>query len=848
MTYISGSPNNPPYWQAAHNGLVRPTGTTDVTGTNKSDHINQFLGTHTNVPCYIGDPVAPTTPVTGGTNFTWVTNKATLDYTQPFVLPSGFTGTVFRVTLPLLAINNGAPVKVSLCTDNGGGTSPNVAAPLAQTLIPANWLANLGAQYGLSQGGPLAHPMFNTMALAGGATSSNWVGPSSTSGSSSSGFSSSTYSGNFFLMAGGQDSGGNPTTTTAVAQYLGGTTMGGAIAMPAIPSASYGGALAATSNTVVYMGGRTNSSALNTVYTASWSNLTGVIGSWSAQASLPSVMNYSVSAVNPVTNTVYIAGGVDTAGNVNSNVYYTTPSNGQISSWNSGPTVPVATWGGYMAVLGNFLIYAGGATSITGGGGGAGVTNVWIANLDPVTGNIIGTWQKGPTLPIGVVAQGGGQSSFVVTDSCIALMGGLVSSGGSGNTSFCQVLTAANGDFAPQWEMFRWTEAIVAPWAAFQTGNSGQWQLFRMAPNSGTIISATLSPVPRISVPLPDYNYSLVSGTTYHIVVQVGPGVDSSSYVQVGFANGVQNLSNALQRTRHFNNNDVDGAWSSVTVIGQNGNPLNTPVAIPIGLFSQGAQTYTAAGVPSKLVHTWEDYLLSPGNDFNRYSNLQHLASKATTWTKNYKNLVTGVAEGTMSNLTPLNRDPLFLAGTTYYTPIGGATFSVVSSPSPATGVSGLSGRILSTGTAQSKVQSEFLPVVTSWASEVGDANSSFNSFFYMVACKFYCTVANQQIDLSVDWYDSNGNYISTSNYTTFNIPANTWKDQVAFYNPVAGARFARIVPLVQSLASGQSLYINSIMMLFSPECVPTFAPITQMTYNTLAGGGSFPSGLVQIA
>ena len=858
MTFIAGSVNNPAPAEAAHNGLIRNTGTSDVVATAKSDDINQFLGSHNDQILYYGDPVNGNVQVSGGTNFNWVTVKGTLDYAQPITFTSGSNLTssnpwdyLGRVTIPLLAQGSGANVRVTLCQDQGGGSNPNLLKPIASTLIPANWLTTLGAPFGLAQGGPMAHPAFNTMYLSGGTTTTNWTGPSAVAGSNSSGFSASTYSGNTFIMAGGQDSGGNPLPLVATATWTGGTSMGGAMAQPSLPVASYNGSLAASTptSTLVYMGGRNNSTALSAVYTASWNSLTGAVGSWSSQASLPSVMSNSCSAVNPVTGTVYIAGGLDTSGNVNSNVYYANPSNGQISSWNVGPSLPAIRWGGYLACIGNFLIYAGGSNFVTGGVGGAGQQTVWYATLD-TAGNITGTWQTTiPDLPVGVFSPSSGQNGFVVTDSAIMILAGLTSSGGAGLTSLCQVLTVANGDIAPNWELFRWTESIDSPWAAFQTGNSGQWQIFRMAPNSGQIKSATAVPVPKVSVPLPDFISGMVNGTTYHVVIQVAPGIDSSSYVQVGFANGLQNLPNAIQQNRH-QSNDVGGSWTNVSISG-----MNTPVGIPIGFYSQGGTTYTTNGYYQRILHTVEDFTGTPGSSYNRYQSLQYSANRVTTHTKNYKQLATGVAEATLTqNLTSfLNRDPTFLDGSAYWN-AGVGTFAIASSPSPASGVSSLSGLLTSTGATTTYFISEYEPTLNSgWSVLTGNAVAAQGAFFYLVMCKIYSSIAgnsgsNIGFGFNVNWYDNQVNYITTSNYTYYNYSANTWTDIVANYRPPIGARFYRLTPTVANYPNGANVYVNSPSIMVAPECINIFAPVTQLTYNAGSGGGSYPSGLVQIA
>lgn len=829
MPRVGGDPAfNVPFWSGANNGPISTGGISDLSATNKASQINQFLGGHTDDPVYYQYFLGRLVNIIGGTNFQWSDPGALIDYAQPFTW-SGSTSVTGKVEIPLLAVGNGADVRVSICNDQGGGSNPDLLNPLSSSIIPASWLVNLGAQFGLASGGSMAHPTFNTLFLSGGITSSTWSGPAAVSGSPTSGFSSCTTSGNYFLMAGGKDGSSNPLSLVSTAVYEGGTTMGPAVAQPSLPAASYNGALSATNNTLVYMGGRTGSSDLNTVYTASWDPNSGVVGSWSSQPVLPANMVRSSSAVNTTTGTVYVAGGLDSTNTLNANVYYATVTNGQITGWNTGPQLPSPVWGGYCAVLGNFLIYAGGSTTSATSGS---VTNVYFASLDPVTGQIIGTWNTGPSLLNACMAPGAGNTGFVLTDSALCIMSG--NSSGS-DTPNCQILTANSQDLATNWTRVVWTEAIEAPWAAFSSGNSGEWQIFRMAPNSGTILSSTFVPVPLISVPI---DTALFNGLVYHVVVQVGPGQDASSSVEVGFVNSSSGT-NAITQARHHNN-DLGGSWTNVSITG-----VTAPASIPINIYTKGSNIFPGYYYPSHLLHTREDT-----SSQATYGILKNQAARTSTYTKNFQGLVTGVAECVTRGGAPLNRDPYFQAGTTYYTAEGASSIAVVASPSPVTGVTPFSGRITVTSTSPvyAKLDAEIEPAVAPWSAVVGGVIAAQGGFWYMTLAKVYCSLANQSINLSMDWFDSSMVYISTTSAVFGTVPANTWKDIVGFHQPPAGSAAMRVAPVLNGSAVSTTLHVNSLIVQYAPECVPQFAPVTQLTYNTAAGTGSYPSGTVQLA
>ena len=379
-----------PAWQPAKNGFSN-----DLNATDASAQVNQFLGTHNITPIYKG--LALVTPKGGEQLFALTgSSRPTFDLSQPFTLPGGHTS-IGRITFPLSFSGNGADVLVSLYPDNGSG-SPDTTTLLSSTLIPASWITSLGAPEGLAAGGPLATARSNTLYATGGADSgvpaNPWTAPAGGPSGGGSQYASITTSGNYLIMAGGYLA-GTPAASVNTVQYTGGLTIGNPVSQPALPNGTYYGALAATTSSLVYAGGTTaTATSTAAVWVASWSSASGQVGTWSSQPNLPTALQEAGSAT--FGDTVYVVGGQDpTASILYTTVYQTTVNNGQITAWTTGPPIPKAVKEPAVAVIGNWLIVAGGNTATGSGNVPSGSVYYSRINADGSLNN----WQTGPNLP-----------------------------------------------------------------------------------------------------------------------------------------------------------------------------------------------------------------------------------------------------------------------------------------------------------------------------------------------------------------------------------------------------------------------------------------------------------------
>lgn len=610
---MAGVPNS----LAARGGVLGDTGAAD-----QSAQINQFLGAHGVTAIYQGNPVL--TPTTGRGNGAqdsagyWTNRLDAYDFDQPFTAASNSIG---RVEIPLLPVGTGADLAVTLAQDSSGGPG----APIASVRIPATWITSFASVAGaagpdtavqlVATGNPLAVPAFNSL-MFGLGFSAPWASPAS-SGMGTASNPSSTTSGNYFIQIGGWQSGtsGPVVANVFTINWSGGTTLQPATPQPSLPQALSQAAVAATADTLIAAGGNNASGVVSSVYTAGWNPITGTVSSWSQQASLPQGLQAAWAA--SWGQTVYVVGGQNSGGTPLNTVYWATVTNGQLQNWNTA-TMPVAVNGPMVAVVGNYLIVAGGFTTYPT------VTSAAV-NYAPINPDgSLGAWRTAPSLPTAVGQVG---NDIVATSTGIVIIGGYT---GSGYSTAIQSL--AFGPAGPgEWQTLG--HGSTADSGIFPVG-AGQSRVFSFNANPLVYFYADAFTTPRISVPLPGFGVMTI-GNTYHIVMQqIGGDLNNYLRTPVQTSGVFPGSPTYLARPRGTS------TWAAQT----------SGSAIPISIYDQ-----TAVGPP------WH---LSADNGA-RISTLVYNTTPDAS--------LIGVAEATAQPAPVLNQTPVFTAGLGGWTGTGGS-------------------------------------------------------------------------------------------------------------------------------------------------------------------------------
>lgn len=608
---MAGVPN----YSAARNGVLG-----DISAVDASAQINQFLGSHGVTPIYAGTQIlTPNGPGLGDTTpiSFWRYHLDGTDYDQPFTMSSTAIG---RVSVPALPVGAGADLIVSLCLDSAG--SPG--APIATTRIPAAWITQLAAVAGVAgpssalqlstpASAPLATPQFNAL-MFGEGISYNWTPPAPTS-SGAIVNPVAIASGNYMVMVGGSiGTGGAANVYTA--PWDGGSILGAAVSQPSLPEPLALTALMANSTTLITAGGATTtfSGLVSSVYSAGWNPTTGQVSAWSQQTALPQAV---AGAFGAATDTaVYVVGGQNGTPSVLSTVYWSTISNGQISSWNTGPPLPVALKGAFVTIIGNYLVVVGGypTVSIT-----SASTALYYAVIN--ADGSLNPWQSGPPMPYGVGNQNSGY--LVWNAEGLTVIGGY--NGVSLGTEIQNLSFGPNGPGV--WSLI--TLAGPGGNAEFLIG-PGQWQVFSLY--STSYATAPQYQVPQISVPLPASG--LTNGATYHILMRQAGG-DLNDYLRM-----------PSQFQAFPGNPTVQSRASSG---GSSWTPDTSGNAVPITIYNQ-----VASGQP---IHLLSD------------SGASHTMMVNTTTPDG---TLLGVLEATAQPGPVLNINSTFTNGTTPWTVTGG--------------------------------------------------------------------------------------------------------------------------------------------------------------------------------
>jgi hypothetical protein len=602
-----------PSWEAARNGLPG-----DLDAVNHASQINQFLGTHGVTSLYAGNRIYDTWNQTNSgayEGFFWInpTNVGTpsnasllnYDFDQSFVMPSGSTA-IGRIQTAVLPVGAGADLQVALCADNAG--SPGTV--LASTVMPKEWITQLGASAGYANSGPLATP-FNNTYVQGFATQRPWNAASTSTNGVLSSATAAAY-GQQLILAGGNDSNsGSPVATVITTQLTSsGPTPG--VLQPSLPAACSALGLAASQSWVVAVGGSNaaGSVAIANTFTAGWNSSTGAIGSWSAQASLPQALEEPATIIYQDTY-VYAIGGISASGSDLNTVYWAAMSNGQITTWNTGPSIPVACHGSMIGIFGNMLVIAGGLRE-----GTTSISNVYWTYIN--SDGSLSSWNTGPSLPTAIGTQSG--STYLVTEAGFATSGGqisLPSTSFAPDTQGLSINLNGAGTWVPQNYGGSTSNLLTGGYA----NGDGSYTAIDFLIINGQSNSETglIYTTPYLSIPLPATG--LTSGNTYHVQFHQLNG-DQDDYLQLG--EHYSSSQSWLYSTRYSG-----GPWSA-----------HASHAIPLTIFDQSTG--------GNILHTWEDPTSSPGL----------LATRTSEYVYDIKGRLLGYCESTALPNEPKNSNP----------------------------------------------------------------------------------------------------------------------------------------------------------------------------------------------
>jgi hypothetical protein len=323
----------------------------------------------------------------------------------------------------------------------------------------------------------------------------------------------------------------------------------------------------ATADTVIFAGGQSGSAHLATAWTASWDPSTGTVGAWTAQSPLPSaVVSGGMAAWGSY---VYVAGGntADSDATSTAGVWYASAVNGQVQSWEAGPSLPVPVSSPYLAAVNGWLIAAGGVNA-----SGTALTAVWYAPIQ--ADGSLGAWQAGPSLPVPAYAYSPGWNLAVTGDALVIVGGSTTGGAGSG---FTQALTVTADGPAPAWQTPDCFSSGTFQVGCYPGAAPGAWQAFSL--HLAAYDSVDLFPLPVISVPVPASG--LTPGATYHILCHQDGG-DLNDYTSIALDPDA--LSDAA-----LTRPSGGGSWTTLP---------DTYAVI-------GSAWDQAPGGP--LLHTWED-------------------------------------------------------------------------------------------------------------------------------------------------------------------------------------------------------------------------------------------------
>jgi hypothetical protein len=732
---------------------------------NHADQLNQFLGTANTTVVYPGTAILADIPGGNGQHLSLSSAPPNIqDRSQPFVMPAGKT-VIGRVTMPILQTGKGSDMKFTLCPDDGGG-SPNLAAPICSTIVPASWLSNITIQGSLTTDvPPLVTTQYNSVSLQND-FSFTWSQPAIGPGGAAQ-FATPWTDGLYMILTGGY-TGSGPAGTVATIQSLGLGFIGNPILQPSLPQPSWYHGTATTSDSIFVVGGTDGITIFNNAWSASWDVNTGTIGAWTAQTALP--VPFEQGCMASWNDFVYVICGSATGAlsDVYNTVYYANATNGQIQSWSQANKLPVGLQVPLAAAINGWLVVCGGrdATNTV-------RSETYYAKIND--DGSLGSWYRGQNMPAGV--QGlGAQWSFAATEDALCVFSGLNSP--STSTNLFQVLPVMTNSVGTWWAQ---DSGASGEWqvAAFPHGEPGNWQI-NVITNVNYFGADTLV-VPVVSVPLPASG--LTPGSTYHVVIH-GLNESLNDYTQL-YVGTTGTLPTYLLRPRYTN-----GAWT----------PQANGFVIPMTIYDN-----TPGG--AEPIHLWQD----PNGTL---TNLDNQAMSASTYVYDFWGRLLGYCNAVGQPQDPLNSNTLTAASTSSWTATGGTLTATTAQTHNGYADSGL---LTPDGiSVLSYASSELISITPGLA--------------YTASCWLYMTTTYNNVSVSVNWFDANHVYMTTTSNTQ-TIGSATWTLFQNEYIAPIGAAYATLVPTLGGTPSaGNPLYLSfASLRLTDPS---TLSSVAEMVYD----------------
>lgn len=737
----------------------------DTEAVNHVDQLNQHLTTGDITYVFPGDPILTDNPTGNGQHIFETSPPPNYqDRSQPFVMPTGKTE-IGRITLPLRYTGNGSDLQFVLCPDDGSG-NPDLGNPIVSTIFPRSWGENITTANSLTTDvGPMVTTLYDSVSLQNDFRF-NWSQPAVGPGGGAQ-FSTPTVSGYFMILSGGY-TGSAPAGTVVTVQSLGEGNVGNPILQPSLPQPSWYHGMAATSSTVVVVGGTNGVTIYDTVWSANWNPDTGVIGAWTQQTSLP--VPFEQGCMASWGDYVYVIGGSATGATSDTydTIYYANATNGQIQSWSTANSMPRGLQVPMAAAINGWLVVCGGrdASDVT-------RTETYYAKINETDGSL-GSWFRGDDMPTGIQAFTS-QWCFSFSESAFIVFSGW---DGSAYSQQCQTLPVMTNGIGTWWtqQTSSASDAIgILQIGVFPHGEPGNWQINALTSNL-YYFAADTTVLPMISVPLPAT--SLTPGNTYHLYIH-NLDEDLNNYTRFSVAAST-NLPTYLLRARYTND-----AWT----------PQANNFVFPITIYDN-----TPNGDP---LHTWQD-----GNA--TYNNQSMTSS---TFVYDWRGRVLGYCETIGEPHDPLNLNTLTLNDTTNWTAHGGV---LTASTAQVHGGYSYSGLLTPDGvTATVYVESELIQI------EPGKP--------YTASAWLYLTTS-YAVSMSINWFDSTQTYISTSSNSQ-TVGAATWTYGINTVIAPEGAAYATLVPTMGGTPSaGNPLYISYATLLRTDPV--TLSSVAEVTYE----------------
>lgn len=655
--------------------------------------------------------------------------------------------------------------------------SPNLSSPIVSTVIPKAWITNLGTQDSMVTDVP---PLVTTQYNGISLQNNytfNWSQPAIGPNGASS-FATPVTNGNYMILLGGYDSTASAASgVVATIQTLGQGFIGNPALQPSIPKPAWYAMAAATSSSVWFAGGTNGTSFYKSVWSASWDPNTGTVGAWTAQADLPVAVIQGAGTAWG--DYVYFMGGnADlTPASAYTSVYYARANNGQVQSWGTTTPLPLGLQLFGAIAINGWMVICGGQTS-------SGATNAKTYYAKIASDGSLGVWNRGPDMPTGVFANAA-QWAFGSTESSMCVCSGLISQGPDVYSTKFQALPVMSNGIGEWWSQ-DFGDSGAFQVAIFPHGEPGNWQINVL--KTSNYLAADTRVTPRISVPLPATG--LTAGATYHVVIR-NMHQDLANYTQLYAATDTV-LATYLFRTPYTN-----GAWSAEV----NGRSLMIDV-------------YDNTPSNDQPIHLWQEKNANAGNQ----------AMAASTYVWDYYDRLIGYCDSISMPQDPLNSNTLTTSTTSPWTATG---CTLTASTAQTHGGYSYSGLMTPDGvTATVFVQSENVPVTEGAG--------------YQAAGWVY-SPTGYSVSLSINWFDPNGTYISTSS-NAVTVPATTWTYLTNNAVAPATAKTATLVPTEGGTpTASNTLYLSyATLTAADPD---TLSSVAEVTYGTDPWP---PTGIVQ--